>query len=204
MYQVALGKISDLQQQPLSPGLRQLAPTGPRRAAWLAGRVLLSRMLFPLPLPEIIYSDNGKPAFHASVPLWFNLSHSGNNIALIVSDEGEVGCDIEIIRPRENWPRLADAVFSAGERQLIAAEPEPLQLAAFWRIWTCKEAILKQSGGHVWQMAQIDSTALAHSFVSQTFIAGSLSLALCTPTPYLLNINDISGQRSLWDLVELR
>lgn len=42
-----------------------------------------------------------KPAFSADTPLWFNLSHSGDDIVpLLLSDEGEVGCDIEVIRPR--------------------------------------------------------------------------------------------------------
>ncbi len=71
------------------------------------------RTRFP-PLPEIIYGEQGKPAFAPEMPLWFNLSHSGDDIALLLSDEGEVGCDIEVIRPRANWRWLANAVFSLG------------------------------------------------------------------------------------------
>ncbi len=52
--------------------------------------------------------------FAPETPLWFNLSHSGDDIALLLSDEGEVGCDIEVIRPRANWRWLANAVFSLG------------------------------------------------------------------------------------------
>ncbi|MEA7178502.1 hypothetical protein ONK20_24825, partial [Salmonella enterica subsp. enterica serovar Montevideo] len=36
------------------------APQGVRRASWLAGRVLLSRALSPL--PEMVFSEQGKPA----------------------------------------------------------------------------------------------------------------------------------------------
>ncbi|MGS8727381.1 4'-phosphopantetheinyl transferase AcpT, partial [Salmonella enterica subsp. enterica serovar Infantis] len=64
------------------------APQGGRRASWLAGRVLLSRALSPL--PEMVYGDQGKPAVSAGAPLWFNLSHSGATIALWLSDAGEV------------------------------------------------------------------------------------------------------------------
>ncbi|MDI8841698.1 hypothetical protein MJI69_29895, partial [Salmonella enterica subsp. enterica serovar Anatum] len=39
------------------------APQGVRRASWLAGRVLLSRALSPL--PEMVYGEQGKPAFSA-------------------------------------------------------------------------------------------------------------------------------------------
>ncbi len=77
------------------------------------------------PLPEIIYGEQGKPAFAPETPLWFNLSHSGDDIALLLSDEGEVGCDIEVIRPRANWRWLANAVFSLGEHaEMDAVHPD--------------------------------------------------------------------------------
>ncbi|MEQ4530061.1 MAG: 4'-phosphopantetheinyl transferase AcpT [Mixta sp.] len=202
MQQVMLGKVSLLHKTSLPPALRQQAPTGPRRAPWLAGRVLLSRLFFPASLPEIVYGVHGKPAFREEIPLWFNLSHSGDNIALIVSDEGEVGCDIEEIRPRKNWRRLADSVFSAGEMQEIDAEPEENQLHAFWRIWTCKEAILKRFGNTVWQMAETDSTAVTHCFISHLQIEDSLSMALCTSVPHTFSVNDIIWQHGAPTSVE--
>lgn len=145
MYRVVLGKVSTLSAGQLPDALIAQAPQGVRRASWLAGRVLLSRALSPL--PEMVYGEQGKPAFSAGAPLWFNLSHSGDTIALLLSDEGEVGCDIEVIRPRDNWRSLANAVFSLGEHAEMEAERPEQQLAAFWRIWTRKEAIVKQRGG---------------------------------------------------------
>lgn len=112
MYQFVLGKISTLCADPLASTLADSAPQGARNASWLAGRMLLARALSPHPLPDIIYGEQGKPAFAEGHPLWFNLSHSGDDIALLMSDEGEVGCDIEVIRPRKNWQALANAVFS--------------------------------------------------------------------------------------------
>ena len=72
MYRIVLGKVSTLSAAPLPPGLREQAPQGPRRERWLAGRALLSHTLSPL--PEIIYGEQGKPAFAPETPLWFNLS----------------------------------------------------------------------------------------------------------------------------------
>ncbi len=114
-----------------------------------------------------------------------NLSHSGDDIALLMSDEGEVGCDIEVIRPRKNWQALANAVFSMTEHDELEREAPEERLSAFWRIWTRKEAIVKQRGGSAWQIVSIDSTAQTHA-VSQLQV-GSLSLAVCTSTPYTLN-----------------
>ena len=189
MYQFVLGKISTLCADPLASTLADSAPQGARNASWLAGRMLLARALSPHPLPDIIYGEQGKPAFAEGHPLWFNLSHSGDDIALLMSDEGEVGCDIEVRRPRKNWQALANAVFSMTEHDELEREAPEERLAAFWRIWTRKEAIIKQRGGSAWQIVSIDSTAPSHS-VSQVQI-GSLSLAVCTSTPYTLTTESI-------------
>ncbi|SUX94066.1 holo-(acyl carrier protein) synthase 2 [Citrobacter koseri] len=129
MYRIVLGKVSTLSTGALPSPLYAQAPQGARRARWLAGRVLLSHALSPL--PEIVYGEQGKPAFSPDTRLWFNLSHSGDDIALLLSDEGEVGCDIEVIRPRDNWRSLANAVFSLGEHAEVEAEHPEQQLAAF-------------------------------------------------------------------------
>jgi len=98
MYQIFLGKISSLSAGPTASVLKDRAPLGARRAGWLAGRVMLASVISPL--PEIVVGQHGKPAFSTDVRLWFNLSHSGDDIALLLSDEGDVGCDIEVLRPR--------------------------------------------------------------------------------------------------------
>lgn len=186
MNRVLSGKISALSLQTLAPSLLQQAPTGPRRAAWLAGRALLTDALFPMPLPPICHRENGKPAFPPDIPLWFNLSHSGDDIALAISDEGSIGCDIEVIRPRNNWRGIADAVFSDGERQQLTDAPQAEQLITFWRIWTGKEAILKQSAGQLWRIAAIDSTDPRY-FVSQHMIDDRIMLAVCYGAPFALS-----------------
>ncbi|HFZ8994650.1 TPA: 4'-phosphopantetheinyl transferase AcpT [Citrobacter freundii] len=183
MYQIVLGKVSVLSKGELPPPLYAQAPQGARRTYWLAGRVLLSRVLSPL--PEIIYGDQGKPGFVSDAGLWFNLSHSGDDIALLLSDEGEVGCDIEVVRDRDNWRSLTNAVFSANEHAELEAEPAEQQLAAFWRIWTRKGAIVKQRGGSAWQIVSVDSTLSSALSVNHCQL-DALSLAVCTPTPFTL------------------
>ncbi|MDU1059539.1 MAG: 4'-phosphopantetheinyl transferase AcpT [Leclercia adecarboxylata] len=186
MYQFLLGKISTLSADPLASALAEQAPEGARRTPWLAGRTLLARALSPSPVPEIVFGEQGKPAFVDAHPYWFNLSHSGDDIALLLSDEGEVGCDIEVIRPRDNWQALANAVFSVAEHDELEREAPEAKLSAFWRIWTRKEAIVKQRGGSAWQIVSVDSTftsALSVSHVQH----GELSLAVCTPTPFTLH-----------------
>lgn len=189
MYQIVLGKVSTLSAGQLPDALIAQAPQGVRRASWLAGRVLLSRALSPL--PEMVYGEQGKPAFSAGTPLWFNLSHSGDTIALLLSDEGEVGCDIEVIRPRDNWRFAGKCGIQPGEHAEMEAERPEQQLAAFWRIWTRKEAIVKQRGGSAWQIVSVDSTLPSALSVSQCQL-DTLSLAVCTPTPFTLTPQTIT------------
>lgn len=189
MYRLYLGKISALRAQALPPAIAAAAPSGVRRDAWLAGRALLCRACSPL--PEIVYGEQGKPAFAPPATKWFNLSHSGDDIALLISDEGEVGCDIECIRPRPGARQLAANLFSPGELAELDAVPPARQLAAFWRIWTRKEALLKQRGGSVWQLADADSSQPGALFISHCR-RDTFSLAVCTPTP--LNILDIISE----------
>lgn len=189
MLHVGVGKISVLCEM-ASPALRQQEPEKANRASWLAGRVLLNMMTSPNPVPAIVYGPNGKPHFEAAIPLWFNISHSGDDIALVISDEGEVGCDLEAIRPRNNMQRIARAVFSDTEQQQLASAGEDKQPSAFWRIWTRKESILKQSGSSVWQMKTLNNSE--GLFISQYCLADALILAICTPNPHSLTARDFS------------
>lgn len=192
MYRVMLGKISAISDDALPALLLCLAPDGGRRAPWIAGRALLMQALALPILPEIVYGENGKPAFGDDIRLWFNISHSGDDIAVLVSDTGEVGCDLEVIRPRRNWPRIAQAMFSSAEQAELMSATEANRLTVFWRIWTQKEARLKYAGQPVWAMATQDSHAASPPFCCQHQPDDRLMLALCTSTPYRFAAHDLT------------
>ena len=129
------------------------------------------------------------------MPLWFNLSHSGDDIALLLSDEGEVGCDIEVIRPRANWRWLANAVFSLGEH----AEMDAVHL----NNWKCSGAsgrAKKPSLNSVAAARQIVSVdSIYHSSLSVSHCQRNLSLAICTPTPFTLTADSVQWIDSVND-----
>lgn len=192
MYRLFLGSVSTLSTSTLPPSLMAQAPEGPRRSTWLAGRAMLARAVSPL--PKIRYGERGKPEFDAQYGLWFNLSHSADCIALLLSDEGPVGCDIEVLRPHATWQQLANAVFTTAEHALLEQAAPSARLNVFWRIWTRKEAMVKQSGGSVWQIVSVDSTAARHRHVSDLQHDG-LSLAVCAPSPFSLTPDIIEWMR---------
>ena len=99
-----------------------------------------------LPAAEIdfSYTAHGKP-YLESARIAFNVSHSGDLALVAVAAAGEVGVDVEQMRPgieREGIERY----FSPHEAQVLRGLPPGLQNRAFYNCWTRKEAYLKATG----------------------------------------------------------
>jgi len=101
--------------------------------------------------PESVFfatGKHGKPCLDISGidrPPQFNLTHSGDFVALAISDD-EVGVDIENLRPVNAAQRLANRFFSPEERKHVFELDGEARDRAFLRIWTQKEAYLKATG----------------------------------------------------------
>lgn len=81
--------------------------------------------------------------------LAFNLSHSGDQVLLAFARTGRIGTDVECWSARlgnAERERIASSVFSAGERAALARLPAELRRAAFYAVWTRKEAYIKATG----------------------------------------------------------
>ncbi|MCP1187364.1 4'-phosphopantetheinyl transferase superfamily protein [Paenibacillus sp. 1781tsa1] len=108
-------------------------------------RVTLSK-LTGLRSHELSFTRNsyGKPSLshHSDVP--FNVSHSGDWIALISGGADELGVDVEKIAPIDM--QIAERFFSPTESQFLAAVPVDRRLETFYRLWTLKESYIKAVG----------------------------------------------------------
>lgn len=92
---------------------------------------------------------NGKPALAPGASLRFNLSHS-KGLALIALATGrEVGVDIEAIDERVEIDGVAERFFSPEECRGLRTLPSDHQVAAFFHVWSQKEAYLKARGDGV-------------------------------------------------------
>jgi 4'-phosphopantetheinyl transferase len=89
--------------------------------------------------------QHGKPRL-LNPGLEFNLSHSGGAVLVGVSRTQALGVDLEIARRPRKALELARRYFHADEVAALAALPEARRQAAFLRLWSCKEALLKAQG----------------------------------------------------------
>lgn len=90
--------------------------------------------------------DHGKPVIAgAGEELHFSFSRSGPAAAIAVAST-PIGIDIEVSRPRQDVGALAERFFSAEEAQYLTTLDREGAAAAFLRLWTRKEAILKATG----------------------------------------------------------
>ena len=95
------------------------------------------------------YSSRGKPALtkHAGEKmLHFNLAHSDELMLLAVTRVCAVGIDVERLRPLADAEDIAERFFSARESMQLKTLPKASKLAAFFKLWTRKEAWLKATG----------------------------------------------------------
>ena len=88
----------------------------------------------------------GKPYLVDYAELTFNLSHTGNVMAVAVARNCQLGVDIEQCKPRETLAALVKKCFRVEEadywQQLSATE----QQRQFYQFWTRKEAFVKATG----------------------------------------------------------
>lgn len=121
------------------------------RLNFSAGRFLVRRLLAShLGIAEnevVIRQDvNGKPYVLNSPELHFNLSHTHGLVACAVSKVGPIGVDVE--NPQREtiselaWPRF----FCSEELAWLGGLNGDEKRAAFLRLWTHKEAVMKADG----------------------------------------------------------
>jgi 4'-phosphopantetheinyl transferase len=126
------------------------------------------------------YAPNGKPTLRSGAgtcssddALHFNLAHSDGVGVLAITRVGPVGVDVEHVR---DFPELSEFVrgfFSAREAAEFSALRCEGQLAAFFTLWTRKEALLKAIGEGIGQ--SLDR-------VEVTFLPGVPARVLSLPT----------------------
>lgn len=136
----------------LSPDLLAQALQFPerRRERFLAGRALLAEMMLHIygitTLPALIIDSSGRPRFADAELPDFSLAYAGNQIGVLLADEGcRAGLDMEIIRAHSRQSQQQQTQnLSSGERAWINAQQDPSEAAT--QISTLRQSVLKLTG----------------------------------------------------------
>jgi len=114
------------------------------------------------PAKQITYKKNshGKPALNHDHPVYFNLSHSHDFAALAISCHSEIGIDVEYLKSKPHWEKIAKRFFTKTEVSYLLDQPKENQESFFFQIWTRKEAYIKAIGtGLSTSLSSFDVTA---------------------------------------------
>lgn len=90
-----------------------------------------------------IYFNEYKKPYLLNQNLFFNISHSKDMIAIVISDM-ECGVDIEYIDYNRDVDKLKNKVLSKKELNIYIIRKEKIKY--FYSIWTKKEAYFKKRG----------------------------------------------------------
>jgi 4'-phosphopantetheinyl transferase len=139
-------------------------------------RLVLGRSLgIPPAQIQFAYGSHGKPELvgpAARTGLRFNLSHSEDFALVAVTSAGPVGIDVEHIRCVPEDGVLVSRFFSPREQAGFSVLPDDQKPAAFFKLWTRKEAWLKATG---------DGVAGGLDHVEVTFLPGEPARLLGIP-----------------------
>ena len=86
------------------------------------------------------------PAHQNPQNLSFNLSHTDGLIVCALTQNNELGVDVEDVSREGETVKIADRYFSAQEYQTLIKLPEAKQNERFFDLWTLKESYIKAWG----------------------------------------------------------
>ena len=104
---------------------------------------------------EFQYGEHGRPFLAPPYQnIYFNLSHTDRSVALVIGQSPAIGVDIEQIKPRRFFDRLLTRTFTEKEQRWIQHAPN--FKAAFFMLWSGKEAYLKADGSGLSRLSELE------------------------------------------------
>lgn len=180
-----------------------------RKAVFIAARYALRRALAQS-IPgsawqdwRLAWEENHAPTvMNAPQQLYLSLAHSETLIAVAVSRR-PVGVDIEVQRKPRPLSDMMELIASPEERCRVGALAPCMQPAAFYQVWTLKEAYFKRVGtGLDWARIRALTTRKAVNDPASAMVwegthqAARYTLAVCAGTfvntPAIMMISELA------------
>ena len=91
-------------------------------------------------------TEYGKPFLPDYPELSFNMSHSGDILAIAISSLCQLGVDVECDKSRNTWDGLVKKCFASEEAAYWYSLDNAERSRAFYQFWVKKEAFVKAVG----------------------------------------------------------
>lgn len=112
------------------------------------------------------YNQYGKPSLYNNPKISFNISHSGNWVAMLWGNNSHcLGIDVEKIVPIDL--QFATSLFTPQENRILASKSGDDKLDYFYQLWTLKESYTKALGKGL--SFPLDSFSMVHSDKKEWF-----------------------------------
>jgi 4'-phosphopantetheinyl transferase len=94
------------------------------------------------------YGPHGKPTLAGpqASSVHFSLSRADDLALIAIAPGTPLGVDVEALREQPGLLDVADRYFDLGEAAALAGMTQADRMRAFYRYWTCKEAVAKARG----------------------------------------------------------
>ena len=139
---------------------------------------------------ELLKNENGKPYF-ANGP-YFNISHSGKYVLMVVST-AEIGVDIEEIKNKDMSSLVR--IFNEAEAKMIKEHSD------FYYLWCAKESLIKCIGSSVSKIKEVPALPFngvksfkGQDYYCKTFIENKhiISITRLGNEPFDIKIENIN------------
>lgn len=120
-------------------------------ARCVALRTILSAYASTAPIDWVFETnEHGQPRISSprteASPLAFNISHSGDDIAIGIARTSRLGIDLECGRTPRDPLKIGDRFFAQSEARDLRACPAEQRDLRFLEYWTLKESYIKAHG----------------------------------------------------------
>jgi 4'-phosphopantetheinyl transferase len=168
-----------------------------RKRQFLAARMLLrvaASKMMNVPFHEIMVRDRVGYAPELFVadgrfsPPNFSISHSRNWVGCALSTEVMLGFDIEVNNPDRDVVALSQAAFEDDERCWLMRRSDAERIAAFYRLWSTREALYKLMSSLGREMPSLSFGRLvdhgeSQSWHSRALVHQGLTAVVCSDKP---------------------
>jgi 4'-phosphopantetheinyl transferase len=145
--------------------------------------VLASYAAVPPDRLELGASPSGKPLVAGGDGPHFSLSHSAELALVAVSPDRPVGVDLEWISDERDVDGVARRAFGPAELAQLAGAHGRARYELFFRVWTCKEACLKEGGRGIAGLTEIEVAVGRGGALSARDGDGAFAVAALEPAP---------------------